>query len=100
MQIKKNKAVYEHDICGFKGNAKSVVFPNTLQEIKELVKLNEADIVPRGTGMSFTGGCVPNDSIVIDMSKMHDIIEIDPDRKMVYVEAGVIISDLNQELEK
>lgn len=100
MRVLKNKAVYEHDICGFKGKANSIIFPNTIQEIKDLVKLSELDIVPRGTGMSFVGGCVPNNSVVVDISKMHEILEIDASRKMVYVEAGVIISDLNQELER
>ncbi len=96
----KNKAVYEEDICGFKAKARSVVFPESIEEIKTVIRTSNADIIPRGAGTSFTGAVVPNDSVVMDMSKMKKIIEIDPSRKIAYVEAGVILDDLNYELGK
>ena len=94
MKTIKNKSVYEQDICGFDGKAGLIVFPDSVNEIKNLVKLSKTDIIPRGNGTSFVGGCVPNSSVIVDMSKMNKILEIDPQRKMVHVEAGAIIDDI------
>ncbi len=95
----KNKQVYERDICGFGGKALSVIFPDSEEEIQQVVRHAGVDIVPRGAGTSFAGGCVPNESIVIDMSKMDKILKIDSSRKIATVEAGARVSELNAELE-
>jgi len=58
------------------------------------------DIVPRGGGSNLRGSCVPNNSIILDLSKMDKILDIDVERKTADVEAGVILEDLNSELEK
>jgi len=100
MKTTKNKSVYEYDITNTKASANSIVFPDSIEEVKNIVNLSKFDIIPRGSGTSFTGACVPNNSIVVDMSKMNKILSIDPARKTVHVQAGVILDDLNQELEK
>lgn len=100
MIFTKNKAVYEHDIQGFEGKASKIVFPESINELQSIVKFTKGDIVVRGSGMSFVGGCVPDNSVVVDMSKMNKILEIEPSRKKICVEAGVIIDELNHELEK
>lgn len=82
------------------GKTPAVVFPDSLQEIKNLIKLSEEDIIPRGNGSSFTGGVLPDNSIILDLSKMNNIIEINPERKTAKVEPGVLLSDFNEELEQ
>ena len=96
----KNKIVYEKDITELKGKANSIVFPDSLEEIQNTIKLSDLDIVPRGSCINFNGSCIPNNSIIIDTSKMNKILEIDATRKLVYVEAGILLDELNLELEK
>lgn len=96
----KNKAVYEADINGFTGKASSIVFPDSMEEVRRLVSISQIDIIPRGAGISFSGQCVPNDSVIIDLSKMKKILEIDSLKRTVYLESGVVIDELNEELEK
>lgn len=102
MKTTKNKIVYEENINGIEGKAIAVVFPDSIEEIKNIVKFSpdNVDIVPRGAGTSFVGGVIPQNSIVIDMSKMNKIIDINPARKIAIVEAGILVSELNEELEQ
>lgn len=100
MKIVKNKIVYEENISNIPAKATAVIFPDSIQEIKNLLKESTIDITPRAGGTSFVGGCIPQESIILDLSKMHEILEIDPSRKLAVVEPGVIVSDLNEELEE
>ena len=95
-----NKIVYEENILGIKGKALAIVFPETLQEIKNLIKISTHDIIPRGSGTSFTGGVIPKNSVIVDLSKMNEIIEINADKKTAIVQPGVLVSELNEELEQ
>jgi len=98
MKTTKNKEVYEKDICGFDGKASMIIIPETEEEIANAVKMNKCDIVPRGSGINFNGGCVPNNSIVVDMGKMKKILQVNSSRKLVDVEAGVNVDELNNVL--
>lgn len=100
MKITKNKSVYEEDINLFNGKSNEIIIPKEVQEIQEFIRNSKKDITIRGFGNSFVGGCVPNDSDIIDMSKMNKIIKIDPEGKRVLVEAGVCVNDLNKALKK
>jgi FAD/FMN-containing dehydrogenase len=100
MNTIKNKIVYEKDINDFEGKAKLIVIPENIEEISEVVKHSNVDIVPRGAGTSFSGGCLPENSVIIDMSKMSKIISIDNLKRTVYLETGINVNDLNLELEK
>ena len=112
MKILKNKIVYEKNINNLDWKASAVVFPDSLQEIKSIVKLGAGngsaevnsngnlDIIARGSGTSFTGATIPNNSVIIDFSKMNKILSIDTNKKIAIVEPGVLVSELNEELEK
>jgi len=95
----KNKIVYEENINNIKGKATAVFFPDSLQDMKNLIKLGKGDIIPRGNGTSFTGAVIPQNSIIVDFSKMNRILQIDSVKKLAVVEPGVLLSDLNSELE-
>lgn len=99
MKTTKNKIVYEENINSIKGKAIAIVFPESIQEIKNLIKLSEEDIIFRGSGTSFTGAVIPKNSVIIDFSKMDKILELNISKKTVTVESGIILSDLNEELE-
>ena len=57
----------------------------------ELIGVAGFAMYPRGGGMSYTGGYVPNreESVVIDMSALNKIIEINTEDMTITVEAGV-----------
>jgi len=97
-----NKIVYAHDSSSIKGTVRFVVWPETPEEISEIIKhaKNVAiSITPRGGGTSLTGGAVPVNDIVMDLSRMNSI-RVDEHNMTAIVEAGVILDDLNHELKK
>jgi FAD/FMN-containing dehydrogenase len=98
MKIIKNKIVYEDNINNIKGKANAIVFPDSIQEIKNIIKVSNEDIIFRGSGTSFTGAVVPFDSTIMDFSKMNNIIELNESKKTVTLEPGVLLSELNEEL--
>lgn len=83
-------------------NPKVVVIPLSTEEISECVKLaNEYKIpvYPRGAATGQTGGAVPvKGGILIDLSKMNRILDIDHRNMQVMIEPGVVQADLNAAL--
>ncbi len=57
-------------------------------------------VVPRGGGMSYTRGYVPEEAgaMLLDMSRMNRVLEINPDDMYVKVETGVTWQDLHEQL--
>lgn len=97
MKKTKEKIVYESDASQIKGNVIKVYLPTTIAEIKAIINLND-NVVPRGGGTGLAGGAVPLNSVIIDLSKLNKIISLDLKKKIVEVEAGIILEDLNNEL--
>ena len=91
---------YSTDASGISGIPINVFTPIDESEIKKIVH-NNPNVTIRGGGSGLVGGAVPSEgSVVVDLSKMDKIIDIDSSRMIVYVEAGVILNDLNEELSK
>jgi len=93
--------VYETDASGIKGNAAVVIWPEDEDDVRKAImysKRTKHDITIRGGGSGFAGGAVPQDSIVLDMSRMNKAIAFD--KKTVTVQAGVVIDSLNMGLVK
>src|SRR5271155_3257393 len=71
----------------------AVVWPRSTEEVARVLKYcGEAgvNVVPRGAGTSLSGGAIPQeDAIVIGLSKMSRILEIDLADRYARVEAGV-----------
>lgn len=82
----------------------AVVFPKTTQEVSNICALaykNNISIVPRAQGTNHCGGTRPvENSIVVHLSKMNKILNIDKENLIAEVEPNVIIGDLNSELDK
>lgn len=97
--MKNEKIVYETDASQVKGKAVDVLQPKNLQELKLAVK-NNAKICIRGGGTGLVGGAVPQDEVVLDISLLDKIENLDVERRTVDVEAGVILDDLNNYLER
>lgn len=80
-----------------------IVAPGSLEEARAVVALAHergATIAPRGAGMSYTGGYVPNrpHTISLDTTRMNRILSINRDDMTVTVEAGVTWKQLNDAL--
>jgi FAD/FMN-containing dehydrogenase len=93
--------VYSRDASPYEGKCRAVVWPTNTEQIYNLVhyaKRNQVKLTIRGAATSTYGGCVPSESIVVDMSKMNKVVRIDPDT--VVVQAGCTIDDLNRILGK
>jgi len=94
----KNKIIYEENINGIKSKPLAYAIPESIEEAQAIIKANQK-ITLRGSGISFTGGVVAKNSLIIDTSKLDKIIDINSGKKTVLVEAGVLVSDLNKKLE-
>lgn len=95
--------VYECD--GFvieKNSPDVVVFPESTSEVAEIVKIClDADVsfIPRGAGTSLAGGCLPiNGGVMIVMTRMKQILEINLRDRYAVVEPGVVNVWLTQKL--
>lgn len=70
----------------------AVVFARTVEEISQLLEAANArslSIVPRGSGTGLSGGSVPAEgSVVLCLTQMNRVIEVDPRNLTLLAEAG------------
>lgn len=100
MITKKEMVCYNTDASRLIGNAKKVVFPKTAKEVQKIIQTYKSDIIPRGAGSEIVGGVIPNDSIIVDMSKMNKASNFNALKRIVCVQAGITIRELNEKLNK
>jgi len=78
----------------------AVVFPGSAKEISNIIKLaNDYHfaVTPRGAGSGMAGGSVPiKKGVVLALTRLNRILEIDEKNLYVWVEPGVITGDLQQ----
>jgi len=81
-----------------------VVYAVTTEEVSKVVTLAnhwKIPILPRGAGSGFTGGSLPvRGGIVLVLTKMDKIIEIDTENLIAEVEPGVVTAELQRQVEK
>ena len=94
---------YSMDASFYRAVPDVVVFPQTTEQVSEVMRFANANgvpVTPRGAATGLCGGAVPlKGGIVLDLTKMNKILEIDLDNLCVRVESGVIQNQLNEELE-
>ncbi|MFT5470135.1 MAG: glycolate oxidase [Verrucomicrobiales bacterium] len=93
-------AAYESDgLTAFKARPRAIVIPETADEIIATVQFcaeHKIPFVPRGSGTSLSGGCLPvEDGIVIGLNRLNKIIKLDPDERIAVVEPGVYNLDVS-----
>ena len=86
-------AVFEYDAGLDKEKPSFVTFTQTAEEVARVVKfLHQEGIsyVARGSGTNLSGGTIPlNRGVVIELSRMNRILEIDLQNERALVEPGV-----------
>jgi glycolate oxidase len=98
-------AVYSYDGTFAEGKPDVIVLPGTTDQVSQVVSLaaeTRLPVVPRGMGSGLAGGSIPipNGGIVICLTRMNHIFEIDTQNATVWAEAGVVTADLQAEVEK
>src|SRR5438876_3170548 len=95
--------VYECDGSTIEKNKPDVVvFPTTTEQVVAVVQTcNAADVpfLPRGAGTSLAGGCLPvGGGVMITLTRMKRILEINLRDRYAVVEAGVVNEWLSNRL--
>ncbi|MFN7102204.1 MAG: FAD-binding oxidoreductase, partial [Pseudorhizobium sp.] len=71
----------------------AVVLPKTTEQVAAVMKYCNRygiPVVARGAGTSLSGGAIPQeDAVVVGLSKMTRILEVDPANRTATVQAGV-----------
>ncbi len=72
----------------------AVVLPETTEEVEEIVRIcnyHEVPFLARGAGTGLSGGAVAQDGgVILQMSRMNQILEIDYDDEIAIVQPGVV----------
>ena len=91
--------VFEYDGAVDKATPLAVVIPETAQQVSECVKVarrHELPIVARGAGTGLSGGAIAeHGGVVIAMTRMTKILEVETENRIAVVEPGVVNLDLS-----
>ncbi len=81
-----------------------VVLPESNEDVSAVVRVAsqyDTPIVPRGMSSGLAGGTIPvRGGIVMSLTRMNRILEIDEENMTAAVEAGVVTGNLQTEVEK
>jgi glycolate oxidase len=92
--------VYEQDGSILTATPEIVVLPGSTEEVASVVKIaREAGIpvIPRGSGTGLAGGAVPVEGgIVVSLTRMNRILDVDLKNRLAIVEPGVINLDVTK----
>ncbi len=93
---------YSRDLSVHEAVPDVIVFAQSAAEISKILELANREkipVTPRGSGTSAVGGALAaKGGILLDLSRMNRILEIDKDNGFVVVEPGVICNNLNAAL--
>jgi glycolate oxidase len=94
-------ATYGYDASIFEGEELvAAALPTSTAEVSEIVRLCRAAGIPylaRGSGTGISGGAIPTrGGLVIELSRLNRVLEIDPANQRAVVEPGVINQDLKE----
>ena len=88
-----------------KGTADALVFPLTTQEVSSVLRYaheNRIPVTPRGAGTNLVGSTVPlkGGGILLDLSRMNRVLELDEDTMTLTVEPGILLQDVQAYVEE
>jgi glycolate oxidase len=90
---------YSRDLSVHEAVPDVVVFSTTTEEVSKILSVanrKKIPVTPRGSGTSAVGGALAaKGGILLDLSRMKRILEIDKENGYVVVEPGVICNHLN-----
>lgn len=90
---------YSYDAAHVEVEPEVVIFATTTEQVSQLMKLayrENIPVTPRGQGSGLSGGSVPvQKGVVLVMDRMKQVIEFDPDNRLITVESGITTSDID-----
>jgi glycolate oxidase len=93
---------YSRDLSVHEAVPDVIVFAKTTEEVSKIMSLANKEkipVTPRGSGTSSVGGALAaRGGILLDLSRMNRILEIDKENGYVVVEPGVLCNNLNAAL--
>jgi glycolate oxidase len=93
--------LYGRDASNMNGSTAVVCLPLTTAEVQSCVRIANQHSVPfvaRGSGTGLAGGAVPLEgAVVIALSKMNRVLDVDTENRLAWVEPGVLNLDLTRE---
>jgi glycolate oxidase len=98
-----HRALLSHDASVFDGgNSGPVCYPRTTAEVQAIVELanrHGRNVVPRGAGTGLAGGAIPlGVPVVVALTRMDRIVDVDTVNRHAWVEPGVVNLDLTRHL--
>jgi glycolate oxidase len=89
---------YSYDASEHSHRPACGVLPRTTEQVAEVLKLAHREkipVVPRGAGTGLSGMAIPvKGGIVLDLSRMNEILEINIENRLAVVQPGVVYDDL------
>ena len=91
---------YESDgLLHYRASPRAVVLPSTAEEVRDVVAACHGEQVPfvaRGAGSGLSGGALPvEDGILIGLSRLRRVLEVDLVNQRVVVEPGVTNTEVS-----
>ncbi len=84
---------YEYDASNITAVPDLVVLPGTTEEVQGVLRVaarHKVPVIPRGAGTGIAGGALPIiGGVVVALSRMNRILEVDLDNRLAVVEPGV-----------
>ncbi len=86
--------VFEADaLTAYRNVPLAVVLPTSTEEVSRILRYcheNDLNVLPRGAGTSLSGGALPlRDTVVIGVSKMTEVLDINLDDRVARVQTGI-----------
>ena len=96
---KEGRRTFETDaLTAYRCLPLAVVLPGSTEEVSAILRFchdNHIKVVPRGAGTSLSGGALPlEDAIVLCLSRMSKVLDIDLANRAARVEAGITNSGI------
>jgi len=97
------RALLAHDASVFEGGlAGPVCYPVSTEEVVAIMQISERHgraVVPRGAGTGLAGGAIPlGGPVVVSLTKMNRVLDVDVGNRVAWVEPGVVNLDLTNQL--
>jgi len=87
-----------------KCNPSIIAKPKSVEEIQEVLRManrNKIPVTPHSSGLNLHGATIPDQGgIVLDLSRMNKIEEINEKNRLAVIETGVTFESLQEELAK
>ncbi|MEX0785974.1 MAG: FAD-linked oxidase C-terminal domain-containing protein [Dehalococcoidia bacterium] len=94
---------FEYDGTIERAQPQAVVFPTSAEQVAEVVRIAldaGLPVVPRGAGTGLSGGAVAAlGGVVVALTRMKRILEVDTENRLAVVEPGVVNLELSKAVE-